>query len=358
MKSDYCICYFGLFDPGFGRNKVYIDGLRKNGVKVIVCSDNTKGVRKFWNLFKMHLRLRHTYDLMIVGYPPYIIVPFARLISTAPVASDTMDSFYETTIISHGSFENNPLRIPYARFIDWLNIRFANYIIVGTDNQKRSFIYKLGAVVEKMITVYNGVDDSSFYFDPKIGKLPNFTVLFRGRINIEAGLPYVIRAAKMLEPEGIDFLIIGYGWGDAAKEFKRVLQRENASNIRHIDRQLPFDELRNLMLSCHISLGQLSDNERLLRSTPHKVYESMAMRLPYVSARAIALQEIMTDGTHCLMVNPNDPTDLAEKIRMLRDCSELACKLAESSYALYKEKFAPEKVVRPILELLRSSKKL
>lgn len=346
------VLYFGLFDPGFGRNKIFIEGLRRSGVEVLVCTDSTPGFRKFWKLFRMHRKFRHSYDLMIVGYPPYIIAPLARLIATAPVACDTMDSFYETTIVSRGSFANNPFRIQYARFVDWLNIAFAERIFVGTDNQKEHFIEDLGASARKMTTVYNGVDDSSFYFDPNVKKYPRFTVLFRGRINIEAGMPNVIRAAKILEREGVDFLIIGFGWDHAIEEFDRVMKEENASNIRHIRRQVPIGELRDLMLSCHVSLGQLSDNERLWRGTSHKVFESLAMRLPYVTARAGAVQEIMTEGTHCLMVNPNDPEDLAAKIRLVRDDPALSARLAEAGFALYKEKFAPEKVVRPILDIL------
>lgn len=354
-KKQKTILYFGLFDPEYSRNKVYIEGLRRNGVEVLICNDESKGLAKFWRLWKKHWKVRKDYDFLIVGYGGQITVPLARLISRKPVIFDALCSFYEVNVISRDAFRGNPFRLPYVRFVDWISTRSAHFILVETDRQKDYFISELGVRANKLVTVYIGVDDAVFHPDDSIRKAGRFTVLFRGRITAESGATHVIAAAKMLEDEPagkeIDFLVIGYGWDEAMRKFDAVLSELTPKNLRHIREYLPFEKLRPIMLSSHASLGQLEDHERLSRTIPHKAYESLAMRLTYVTARAAGIEEIATDGVNCLMVNPADPADLAAKIKMLRDDPVLALKLADAGFALYRERFTPEKVVRPILDL-------
>ncbi len=356
------ILYFGIFDPTFSRNKIYAEGLRQNGVKVIVCTDTGKGFRKFWNLFRKHHALvraaAHTskpaYDAIIVGFPGYIIVPFARLIKKrgVPLIFDALCSFYETQIVSRNAYQGNPFRIVYVRMIDWLATRCADKILLETEHQKKYFVHKLGVRPEKCIVTYTGVDDSQLYADESVKKSDRFTVLFRGRITREAGAVHVLRAAKLLEKENIQFLIIGFGWGDAVAEFNAVMAELKPANVKHISKQLPPDELRALMLPCHASLGQFENNERLRRTIPHKAFEALVMKLPYVTARAEGISEILTDGENCLMVAPANPKDLASKIKMLRDDRALAEKLADNGFALYTQVFAPKVIVQPIIDEL------
>ena len=76
------------------------------------------------------------------------------------------------------------------------------------------------------------------------------------------------------------------------------------------------------------------------------------MKLPYITARAEGISEILTDGEDCLMVRPADPADLAEKILKLRDDAALARKLADAGFTLYEKRFTPEKIVQPIIQAI------
>jgi glycosyltransferase involved in cell wall biosynthesis len=225
-------------------------------------------------------------------------------------------------------------------------------VLVETNKQKEYFIKELKIKSEKLVTIYTGVDDSVFTLDENIKKLEKFTVLFRGRIMGEAGVPTIVKTAKLLESENIDFLIIGHGCNDAMQEFKVTLKEENSKNMTYVGKHLPFDELVLLMQKCHISLGQFAKHVRLERTIPHKAYESLAMKLPYITARTRGVQEIFEEGVHCLMTIPEDPKDLAEKIKKLFIDKELREKMAEAGYQLYKERFSPKEVVRPLCEML------
>lgn len=349
------ILYFGIFNPDFSRNKVYADGLKANGINIIYCNDTVGGILKWWRLYKKHKALKDKYDAMIVGYPGYIIVPFARLIAKKgkPIIFDALCSFYEAQIISRNAYRCNPFRIPYVRLVDWLSTRTADKVLIETDKQRDYFINELGVSGDKCITVYTGTDESAFYYNPAIKKNNKFTVLFRGRIMKEAGVIHVLKAAKILENDNIDFLIIGFGWGEAIREFNEALKELNPKNVKYIKEQLPIDELRDLMLGCHISLGQFEANERLKRTVPHKAYESLNMRLPYITARTEGIMEILTDGETCLMVNPRDPEDLVDKIKKLRDDNDLTNKLIINAEKLYKDKFSEKVIVQPIIKLIK-----
>ncbi len=346
------VLYFGIFNPEFSRNKVYIDGLRQHGIEVLVCTDTARGVRKYWNLFRKHWALRHRYDVMIVGYPGYIIVPFAKLLTRKKVIFDALCSFYETEILSRDALHEIPFRVTYTRLIDWCATRCADVVLVETNAQRDYFVSELGVPAQKCVTVYTGADNTVFYTEEGVKKFERFTVLFRGRITHEAGVETVVRAAKLLESDGIDVLIIGYGWNREIEQFNAVVAELAPTNLRHIAKQLPFAELRTLMQQCHISLGQFADHERLKRTIPHKAFESLAMRLPYITARAEGICEILVDGNTCLLVHPADPQDLAEKIRTLAGAQALQQTLAHAGYELYQKRFAPKQLVAPLLEII------
>jgi glycosyltransferase involved in cell wall biosynthesis len=346
------ILYFGLFDPTFSRNKVYLDGLRQNGYTVHICTDSAPRFKKYWNLFWKHWSLRKEYDVMIVGYPGYVIVPFAKLITRRPVILDALCSFHETIILSRDAYRGVPGRSLYVWLVDWCATRCADTILVESNHQRDHFEEVLGVSKAKLVTVYTGVDDEVFRYDPTAKKCSRFTVLFRGRITREAGVETVVRSAKLLEHEDIDVLIIGYGWNAEMASFRAVLDELSPKNVTHVGTVLQSNEMVSLMQSCHVSLGQFSLSERLDRTIPHKAFESMALQLPYITAQSKGVSEILTDGVSCLTVPPEDPEALAQAIRTLKQDASKAHELAHSAYQVYLERFRPATVVAPVCAIV------
>lgn len=102
------------------------------------------------------------------------------------------------------------------------------------------------------------------------------------------------------------------------KEIEQQIKDFKLNNVEFISKALSFEELTQLMNGCHISLGQFEHNDRLKRTIPHKAFESLAMRIPYITGRAEGVQEILKDGENCLMVNLANPEDLVEKLSYSR----------------------------------------
>jgi len=108
------------------------------------------------------------------------------------------------------------------------------------------------------------------------------------------------------------------------------------------------------MLSCHISLGQFADHERLDRTIPHKAFESLALGLPYVTARAKGILEILRDGENCFMTNPADSKALSEKIIQIKNELSATQKIRNNGFDLYKSNFTPDILAKKIISLLEN----
>ncbi len=330
------VCYFGIYDPELARNKVYISGLKQNGVKVIECCDSSRGLTKYFKLFIKHWKIRKNYDAMIVGYAGHLLVPFAKLISRKPVVLNAMTSLYEVNIIARKKYPKYSLRGLCVWLIDWLAFKWADLVLIETNKQKDYLVKKFRIKPKKFARLFIGADDSIFYPDTNIKKSDKFTVLFRGKFLPEAGVKHILEAAKILEEKEVNFLILGFGLLE--KEIIEKIKSLNLKNLELITKRLEIDELRKKMLAAYISVGQVENNERLERTIPYKAFESLALKLPYINGNGLGIQELLEDRKNCLLVNLADPEDLAEKIMELKNDLELRKKIADNGYKLYKEK--------------------
>ncbi len=200
------VCYFGIFNPNFSRNKTFIKGLRMNNLEVIICDDHSKGIKKYIELIKKHWPIRKQYDIMIVGFPGYVIMPLARIICRKKIIFDAFFTVHDAEIISRRRFKKNQWRYWYIKLIDYLSVKLADYILVESEEQKKYFIKKFKLKEKNIEFIYTGVDEEQFIYK-EIEKFKNFTVLFRGRLMPEAGVTYILKTAKLLEEKDIDFLI-------------------------------------------------------------------------------------------------------------------------------------------------------
>lgn len=349
MVEKIKICYFGVYKPDHARNKVYIKGLRQNGVRVIECSDNSSGLIKYYKLFIKQWKIRNKYDVMIVGYAGHLIAPFAKLISKKPVIFNAMISLSEVNIISRKIYSKYSFMGWRIWLIDWLAFKCADLILVESNKQKAYLVKKFKIKPKKFIRLFTGADDSIFYPDTNIKKNDKFTVLFRGTFLPEAGTKHIIEAAKVLENKEVDFLIIGRGFLE--KEIKEQIKSLNLKNLELISKGLEAKELREKMLTAHVNVGQIENHERLKRTIPYKAFESLALKLPYITGNSAGIKELLEDRKNCLMVNLADSKDLAEKIIELKNSPELRKKIAENGYKLYKEKLSPKTLGRELLNI-------
>ncbi len=351
------ICYFGIYDPEFGRNKVYISGLKKNGVEIVECRDNSRGILKYFKLWRRHRAIVRAggYDVLIVGYPGHIVVPFAKFLSKKPVIFDALCTLYEGEIVSRDKYRWNLIMRGWVNLIDHAAVLTADLIFVETNAQREFFIKRFSLPPKKISRIFTGVDEEIFHLYPEVKKKNRFTAVFRGKFLPEAGVAHIIQAAKILENQDVDFLILGHGFLE--NEVRSLIEKTKAKNIEWVSEKLSFAELVKRMSECHVLLGQFEKHERLERTIPHKAFEALALGLPYVTARARGISELLTDGKDCFMVGPANSNEIADKLIFMKNNRNLLENISRNGLHLFQEKLTSAKLAEDIVEVIARIKK-
>jgi len=336
------ICYFGIYDPAFSRNKIYLSGLRKNGVEIIECLDRSRGLIKYFRLMCKYWKIRNSYDVIVVGYPGYTVVWLF----------DALCTLYEAQVLSRGIYPPWSVRRFMTFVWDHTSVALADIVLVETSAQKAYFESQFNITNNKIKVLLTGADDSLFYPTP-VQKTEKYTALFRGRFLAEAGIGFIIEAAKLLTNQDIVFSIVGSG--HVEDEVHDALARHQPRNVIINSAHLSFDDLRKMMLESHVLLGQFADHERLKRTIPHKTFEALALRMPYITVEAEGHRGFLVDHENCLMVKPANARDLADKILYLKNNPEVATRIAQNGYELYKHTATPKVLGQQLLRLCRDS---
>jgi glycosyltransferase involved in cell wall biosynthesis len=344
------ICYvsFKLDNP---RDQITLRGFEEIGVEVKVISDKTPGWKKYLNIAREYRAVQKECELIMIGYASSLLVIFMRLISSKRIVYNALATFYDSMIISRFGGSVLSLRAWWYYLIDFAAFRVADKISLECQAQKNLAVRVFGLNPRKISVHFVGTDDREFYFDSSIPKLKQFTVVFRGMFLPEAGADVAVRAAKELEDQNIQIRLIGRGL--LLKEIEDLVKELKPKNLEFITAKLPIVELRKKMLECHISLGQLADHPRVHTTIPHKAFESMSMRLPYLTGTNKGVMEILEENKTCFTVPPGDYRALAHKIVELRDRPAELERVAANAWRLYHEEFTPKILAQKIIEKLR-----
>lgn len=342
--------YYISANNSYPQNRHLIDGLRENGHNVFEYEEKSSGIGKYIKIIKDFWPQRNSYDVVIVGFASPHFVPIIRLIFFKTIVYNGNFSQYEANIISRQTNKKQSL----GAFVWWLKDFIAFSLsskILSESNAQIDYIHKLFFVPrKKLIRAWAGVNEKEFFIDESIEKNKNFTVLFRGRFLPESGILTVVKTAKLLEKEDINFLVIGVGFLHI--EYNKLMNELKPTNFTLLTKKFSYKELRAKMLSCHISLGQMANHPRLLRTLPCKLFESLALGLPYLTGRNPGALELLEEDKTCLAVEPGNPNDLAKKIIHLKNNPEILEKIAEQGYKLYKEKLTSKQLAKEFMKNL------
>lgn len=328
------ICYFGLFDPEYERNRVLISGLRQNGVDLKICSIQGKGIGAYCRLMKLWWGNRMDFDLVIVGYSDRrFSVLLARAIFRCPIVWDAFYSSYDSYVNDRKIVAPVSLKALYHWSIDWLGCRAADRIILDTDAHINYFVKTFLVKREKFICSLVGASDDIFYPTEVSDGHTGFHVLFFGNFIPLQGVQFIIRAAKLLERnDDIKFDIIGNG--QTYHQVRALASELQVKNIFFHEHQSIYELARSIS-QADLCLGIFGDTEKAQRVIPNKVYEAIAMGRPVLTADTPAIRELFTDRQDILFCRGADPTDLADKISLLYDDTVLRSHIAAGGRATY-----------------------
>lgn len=341
------VIYLTQTRSDYSLNSVLIKGLRENGVKVAELYLKSSGILNLIKALFFYKNNSRNADVVVIGYNSQILVPFLKLFCRKKIIYNAVLSEYERMIISRKLFSRFSVKALYYWLIDFVAVHLADLTTVESDHQIDFFHKMFKVSKKKMYKRWIGVDEDRFIYDPSISKFPVFTVLFRGALMPEAGAEYVIQAAKILEKENINFIMLSGGL--LLDKIKKLIEEIAPKNLEFKSESLSYEELITTMQKCHLSLGQLSDHSRLNRTIPHKVYESLALKLPYLTAANNGILELVKDGETCLTCKPANIESLAEKILWAKNHPQELEKIAQNGYQLYQDKLKANILAKNLL---------
>ena len=216
------------------------------------------------------------------------------------------------------SFEGRPLR----RFLDRELVgRWADVFVAVSGEDRRKMIEVEGVDPRKIRLIPNGI--------PAAGNGGGGDV--RTELGIKPGAPVIGVVCELRAQKALDVLFEAAALIRAEHPALKVLVAGDGperERLEHISRELGLGETVLFLgirrdvpaLLAALDVAVLSSD---YEGSPLSVMEYMAAGKPVVSTRVGGVPELVEDGVHGLLVEPRDPTALAEAVaRLLRDPDE------------------------------------
>jgi glycosyltransferase involved in cell wall biosynthesis len=212
----------------------------------------------------------------------------------------------------------------------------------------------------KSVCIYNGIDFGRFSnltpagilareLWPE-GKAGRFVITMVAAFEKRKDYATLIRAATTVcaTDRKIVFLLIGDG-----SELDRIKEMTPSSllgsNIIFLGKRKDVEALLQLT-----DLGVLITNSDVHgEGISNAIIEYMASGKPVIATRGGGTNEIVENGTNGYLIEPKNPTLLAQKIRELVNNTELCAKMGEAGYRLVHDRFDIKKNKEQYISLYR-----
>jgi glycosyltransferase involved in cell wall biosynthesis len=270
-------------------------------------------------------------DAILVESPPLFLGMAGYVISRlkrAPYIFNVADLWPETAVAL--DVLKNRLLIRMAEQLEWFLYKKSARVTTVTRGIRRMLV-KRGLPEEKVILLTNGVDTAYFHpdVDPsparnRLGLDQRVTVTYAGTHGMAQGLEVMVEAAHRLrEMEEVGFVMVGEG---AEKENLVNLAREYELNNLNFFPNQPKSFMPHLWAATDIAVVTLRDLEIFRSALPSKLFEIMAMERPIVLAAEGEAAHLIRRAGAGIVVEPENPDDLAAAIRQLaNDREERRC---------------------------------
>ncbi len=357
------VCYFGTYRAEYSRNRIMMEGLRRNGVDVRDCQetlwqsieDRVEVVKGkwwqpafLWRVLRTYGRLLRKYrqvgdyDVLVVGYPGQLDVFLARILSWLRRKPLVWDVFMSIYLIARERelHRHNALAVTLLRGLEWLACRVPNRLILDTDAYVTWFAQTHSIAPARFRLVPTGADNRRFYPVSATSSESYFRVVYYGTYIHNHGVPYIIEAARLLQPiPDIRFELIGQGPTRAAVE--ALVRNYQLTQVQFTD-WIEGDALPAYLADADVCLGAFGDTPQSLMTVQNKIYEGLAMGKPVISGDSPTVRAALTHGEHIYLCRRDSPQSLADAILALYRDPALAKRIAEQGRLRFQEQFTVE----------------
>lgn len=324
---------------------------RKDGIRVlrswVYASPNHAGFRKFLghlsfavsSLFLSAFR-QGKVDVVIASSPTFFVVISAWIaarLRRAAFVFEVRDLWPEVFVDLGAMRPGLAIRV-FSALVRFM-YRRADLIVTVTESFKER-IAGQGIAPAKIAVVTNGADVDWFGADvtelaiarrQRLRLDGHFVVSYIGAHGVSHGLQAVLQAAELLQREdGIRFLLVGDG---AERErLERYRDQRQLANVLMLQQQPP-ETIREFYALSDVCLVPLRDILLFETFIPSKMFEIMASGRPMIASVRGEPRRILEASGAAVLIEPEDPDELAAAVRKLRSDRSLRERLGASGRA-------------------------
>lgn len=373
-------------EEGYPRNRVIIEGLRKNGVDVVECHEDfwkdttqkLEGVKAGSGAIKMLCRLLLAYkalickfrrigyyDVLVVGYAGHIDIFLAKTLNIfrrKPVIFDAFLSLYDTAVMDRRIVQPGSLKAKLLRFIDTWSCRLSDAVLLDTQAHVDYFVSEFRLPAEKFHVIpvgsYLQIPLSPPLLKREIGRTKgdrgSFNVLYFGAYIPLHGVEVILKAAKIIQDKGSDVFFTLVGTGQLLPGMKELASSLGLKNVIFVERFVSEEELVGYVQQADICLGIFGQTDKAGRVIPCKVYNCLAMGKPLITMSSPATEGVLTHRENAILCRSGDPAALAEAILLLRNDEILREKIAHNGQEYFDKNYAADAIGKTVLHLIES----
>jgi len=193
----------------------------------------------------------------------------------------------------------------YFSYLTKLVFRKFMYITVISNQLKREFI-KHGFDENKIKVVRFGVDVVRNDIKHKINRSDELSIIFVGRVSLDKGCDYLLKACKIMVAQGKGFKVFLIGDGDI--DYFRYMGIKLG-----IEARLVFTGFQR-EFSDFLSKSDIFVLPSRGEGLPISVLEAMAHGLPIIATNVGGIPELIEEGKNGFLVPPGDEISLANAI--------------------------------------------
>ncbi len=352
-KRIHRVAFIGAFDPHYPRCEILMDGLRRQGIEVILRQQtiHARMLSRIWHSLKTSLLLRNI-DVVIIPAFNRITAPFTWAINRflgRIVICDYLVGLKDTAI-DRGFTSRPTLK---SKFSDWIEKFILTRMNTFSDTAEHiAYFTQIHSTRPHAMHVLPVGTRQVFLDATLLLDTPSVPLIvqYLGSYIPFHGLEIILQAAHLLQNEALHFELIGMG--QTLEEMKQLARELDLQNVTFIEQYLKPPHLLDHLKRAAIFLGVFGSSAKTDYVVPTKIYEMMPLGRPIISADSPSIRSHFQPGQHLLTVPPGDPQALAEAVRHLAASPDLRKRFAEQARAHILRDYSPDKIGKDLLNIL------
>ncbi len=200
--------------------------------------------------------------------------------------------------------------------------------------------------------MYHGIDFNRFIPGKKeCHETP--LILSVGRLREKKGFATLIQSCALLKDRGLSFKCEIVGYGEDQEKLQRQIDDSGLRNLVELVGTMNHDQLielyrkaRLFVLPCQVTANGDRDG------IPNVLLEAMAMEVPVVTTDVSGIPEVIVDNENGLLVPPQKPSVLADRIEAVIENDSLRQRLGKNGRETVKALFDNDKNLELVFGLL------